>query len=48
MAVKPASNEPVNQDMTAHTRDYGGFVRLFTIGAVVCFIIGIVVLFIIA
>ena len=48
MAVKPGVNEPVNQDMQAHRRDYSGFVRLFTYGAIASFVIGIAVLFIIA
>lgn len=47
--AKPApSNETVTQDMAMHRRDYGGFVRLFTYGAIACFVIGIVVLFIIS
>ena len=48
MAVKPAVNEPVNQDMQAHRRDYSGFLKLFTYGAIASFVIGIAVLFIIA
>ena len=48
MAVKPAINQPVNQDMQAHKRDYAGFLHLFTYGAAAAFVIGIAVLFIIA
>lgn len=48
MAVKPAINESVNQDMQAHRRDYSGFVHLFTYGAAAAFVIGIAILFIIA
>lgn len=48
MAVEPAQNEPVNQDMQAHVRDYSGFIKLFTYGAAASLIIGLGVLFIIA
>ena len=48
MAVKPAINEPVNQDMQAHKRDYAGFVRLFFWGAIASFVIGMTVVFIIS
>ena len=48
MAVKPANNESVNQDMQAHRRDYAGFLHLFTWGAAAAFVIGIAVLFIIS
>ena len=48
MAVKPANNESVNQDMQAHTRDYAGFVYLFTYGAAAAFVIGLAVLFVIS
>jgi hypothetical protein len=48
MAVKPANNQPVNQDMQAHRRDYAGFLQLFTYGAAAAFVIGIAVLFIIS
>ncbi len=48
MAVEPATNEPVTQDMNAHVRDYTGFTKLFLYGAIAAFTIGIIVLFIIA
>ena len=48
MAAEPATNNPVTQDMQAHRRDYSGFVKLFTYGAIASFLIGITVVFIIA
>ena len=48
MAGEPATDNAVNQDMQAHRRDYSGFVKLFTYGAIVAFVIGILVVFIIA
>jgi hypothetical protein len=48
MAANSAKNEPVNQDIQAHVRDYAGFTKLFGVGAVVCFFIGLIVLFIIS
>jgi hypothetical protein len=48
MAANSAQDEPVMQDMNAHRRDYAGFTKLFTYGAIASFAIGIIVLFIIA
>ncbi|HET7708199.1 MAG TPA: aa3-type cytochrome c oxidase subunit IV [Sphingomicrobium sp.] len=48
MAVNSADHEPVAQDMQAHRRDYAGFTKLFTYGAIAAFLIGMAVLFIIA
>jgi len=48
MAGEPATDNPVRQDMQAHQRDYSGFTRLFTYGAIAAFVIGMVVLFVIA
>ena len=48
MAAEPTTDRPVNQDMQAHVRDYTGFTKLFTYGAIASFVIGIIVLFIIA
>ena len=48
MAVEPANNDSATQDMQAHVRDYSGFIRLFTYGAIASFVIGIAVVFIIA
>ena len=48
MAANSANKDPVAQDMQAHKRDYSGFVKLFTYGAIATFTIAILVLFIIA
>ena len=48
MAAEPATENPVTQDMQAHRRDYSGFVKLFTYGAIAAFVIGIAVIFIIS
>ena len=48
MAAEPATNEPVVQDMQAHVRDYTGFVKLFTYGAIATFAIAMIVIFIIS
>ena len=45
MPAKPATNEPVIQDMQAHERDYTGFTKLFTYGAIASFTIAMIVLF---
>ena len=48
MAAEPATNEPVIQDMQMHERDYSGFTKLFTYGAIASFTIAMIVLFIIS
>jgi uncharacterized membrane protein len=48
MAAHSADKEPVAQDMQAHRRDYAGFTKLFTYGAIASFLIGMAVLFVIA
>jgi len=48
MAAEPATEQPVTQDMQMHSRDYSGFVKLFTYGAVISFTIAMIVLFIIS
>ena len=48
MAAEPATNEPVQQDMQMHVRDYAGFTKLFTYGAIFSFAIAMIVLFIIS
>jgi hypothetical protein len=37
---------PPTQDVAVHVHDYERFIRMFKIGAVVCFVIGLIVLLI--
>ena len=47
MAAEPA-DRPVTQDMQMHERDYTGFTKLFTYGAIASFTIAMIVIFIIS
>ena len=48
MAVEPAKNEGKMEDFEAHVRDYSGFTKLFTYGAVASLVIGLFVMLIIS
>jgi hypothetical protein len=43
---EPLLASPPTQDVAVHVRDYERFIRMFTIGAIVCLIIGLIVLMI--
>ena len=48
MAVEPGYKEVKTEDFRAHLRNYDGFTKLFTYGAVICFVIGILIMLIIS
>ena len=48
MAAKPATKETRTDDYAAHARDYAGFTKLFTYGAIVSLVTGLFVVLIIS
>ncbi len=48
MAAQRASKEAKPDDFEAHVRDYSGFTKLFTYGAIACLAIGLFVIMIIS
>ena len=48
MAAKPATKDTRTDDYAAHARDYAGFIKMFTYGAIASLAIGLFVVLIIS
>ena len=48
MAVEPGYKEAKSEDFQAHLRNYDGFTKLFTYGAIISLAIGLFVMLIIS
>ena len=45
---EPLLDNPPTHEVAHHVRDYEGFVRLFKLGAIICFILAMIVILIIS